>query len=366
MKTKTNGFTDQLILASLTKTSGVGMAQVNKLLAKIDEPCSLVDAKLSDLVDLGLKPAVAAKSTENLKQQVLEKLQAQLDTCQAKVITFIDDAYPLLLKSIQSPPVALYVRGSLESLSHKTIAIVGTRKPSSYARQVVEEWVKQLVANRVTIISGLAYGVDSLAHQACLEACGATLGVLGSGIDSIQPVSSRHLGLKMIKSGGAVVSEYAPGTSAQKQFFPARNRIVAGLSCLTLVVEGSEKSGSLITATFAKESGRLVAGVPGSVNNQMSLAPHKVIQQGAHLVTGVSDILKLLELDSTYKQVRQRAVVFDDTNQEKLYQQLSQEDVLVDELLRSGVVEPLLVVPTLTMMEIKGLVQIRAGKVRRV
>lgn len=212
-----------------------------------------------------------------------------------KKISLQEKEYPQLLKEIYNPPKALYYQGQLSAKEKYPLAVVGTRKMSAYGRRVTEFLVKELVRRGFTIISGLALGIDGIAHQTALKENGRTIAVLGSGLNNIYPFKHKKLAQKIIQSNGLIISEYSPETRPSKWTFPARNRIVAGLSLGTLVIEAPEKSGALITARFALEQGREVFAVPGDINKNNYQGCHKLIKMGAKPVTKPEDILETFD-----------------------------------------------------------------------
>ncbi|MBI1975170.1 MAG: DNA-protecting protein DprA [Parcubacteria group bacterium] len=197
--------------------------------------------------------------------------------------------YPPLLCEIQSPPKILYIHGTLEP-DEDYFAIVGTRKPTAYGREIARLFSEALSRAGFTIVSGLALGIDAVAHKACLEASGRTIGVLGCGIDRIYPEENRRLG-EEVAMHGALISELSPGTPSLPFHFPQRNRIISGLSKGVLVIEAGEKSGALITASYAAEQNREVFAIPGPVTSPMSAGTNALIQQGAKLVRTPEDVL---------------------------------------------------------------------------
>lgn len=210
------------------------------------------------------------------------------------VITLADDDYPPLLRQIIDPPLALFVRGHRELLARDAIAVVGSRRASTYAINAARHLVTPLASDAgLVIVSGLARGVDAAAHEAALDAGGATIAVLGTGIDIVYPRSNRGL-FDRIARDGLVLSEFAPGTPPRAQNFPMRNRVISGLATGTLIVEATSRSGSLITARTAAEQGREVFAVPGSIFSAGSLGTHRLIQHGAKLVHDVNDVLEEL------------------------------------------------------------------------
>jgi len=209
-------------------------------------------------------------------------------------ITIKDKDYPELLKKIYDPPQKLYISGELKKQEKYPLAIVGTRKISYYGQQTTRLFAEALAEAGITIISGLALGIDGLAHQIALEKGTRTIAVLGSGLNVIYPPAHKKLAQKIIKSGGAVISEYSPDTGPTKKTFPARNRIVSGLSLGVLVIEAPKKSGALITARTALEQGREVFVVPGRINDFNSEGCNYLIKMGARLVTDPQEIIETI------------------------------------------------------------------------
>lgn len=214
-----------------------------------------------------------------------------------KKITIKDGRYPKILKEIADPPPALYVRGELRA-EEKCFAIVGTRLCSTYGKQVAMEIAGDLANAGLTIVSGLAPGIDTAAHRAAVELKKRTIAVLGTGVDekSLYPKENIQLARRIIETGGAVISEYPPGTPGSKITFPDRNRIISGLSLGTLVVEAKQKSGALITANYARKQGRKLFAVPGPIHSLNSKGPNALIKGGAVLTESANDILKALKI----------------------------------------------------------------------
>lgn len=208
-----------------------------------------------------------------------------------------DPQYPELLRQIYDPPLALYVRGTLPPTGI-AVAIIGSRQASPYGRSVTQSLVRPLAARGWTIVSGLAYGIDAEAHRAALAVHGRTIAVLGSGVDnaSLYPRAHRTLAQEIVDQGGAVISEFPPGTGARPEQFPQRNRIIAGLSHAVVVVEASETSGALITARAALEENREVLAVPGPITSPLSAGTHRLLKEGAAPACSVEDILEVLAM----------------------------------------------------------------------
>jgi DNA processing protein len=236
------------------------------------------------------------------------------------------------------------------------VAIVGTRRVSAYGRQVTEELGAFLARNGITIVSGLARGVDAIAHQAAIKAGGRTLAVLGCGVDRIYPPENRQLAEKMMSSG-AIISDYAPGTPPDSANFPPRNRIISGLSMAVVVVEAGETSGALITAQFAIDQGREVFAVPGNILALQSKGTNRLIQEGARPLLGAQDVLDVLNLERVTEQRAVRKVLPSDSVERQLMGVLSQEPLHVDEIRNQTGLSIDRVSATLVMMELKGLVR---------
>ena len=208
-----------------------------------------------------------------------------------KTINYNDKAYPALLKDIYGAPKVLYVIGDAEILNNTGIAIVGCRDNTKYGELIAKNLGYNLAKSDVNVISGLAKGIDSFAHIGSIYSKGKTIAVLGNGIDWVYPKENQKIADKIIEFGGCIVSEYAPGTSAERMNFPARNRIISGLSRGVVIVEAKEKSGSLITADFALEQGKEVFAVPGPITSKKSFGTNEIIKNGAIPVTSYKDIL---------------------------------------------------------------------------
>lgn len=270
-----------------------------------------------------------------------------------KKILFSQQEYPQLLKEIYNPPKTIYCQGNLLPQEKYPLAVVGTRKMSAYGRRVTEFLVKELVQQGITIISGLALGIDTVAHQTTLKEKGKTIAVCGNGLNNIYPFKNKGLAEKIIKSGGAVISEYSPETRPSKWTFPARNRIISGLSLGTLVIEAPEKSGALITARFALDQGREVFAVPGSIYQENSQGCHKLIKMGAKPVTCPEDILQSFDFET-----RQQKQIFTDFKEEEIIlEQIKTNPSSIETIIKKTKLEPLKVVSLLTMMEVNGKVK---------
>ncbi|MEK7647401.1 MAG: DNA-processing protein DprA [Patescibacteria group bacterium] len=211
-----------------------------------------------------------------------------------QTVTLADKDYPALLREIPNPPETLSLLGNFRAWNKPAVAIVGTRKATSYGLQAARALGRELASSGITVVSGLALGIDAEAHRGALEANGNTVAVLGSGINMIYPATNRPLAEKIIKQGGAIISEFSPDLPPERWTFPQRNRIIAGLSNVTLVVEAPEKSGALITAYLALEYNREVAALPGEITSLNSQGTNKLIKLGAAIIRNADDVLELL------------------------------------------------------------------------
>jgi DNA processing protein len=286
-------------------------------------------------------------------------LEAELERILSKdiqVLTWESKEYPRRLKEIHQPPPVIYVRGRLALEDEWAVGIVGTRRVTAYGRQMAEELAAYLAGNGITVVSGLARGVDGLAHKAALSAGGRTIAVLGSGVDRIYPPEHRKLA-EEICVNGAVISDYAPGTPPEGVNFPPRNRIISGLSLAVIVVEAGKKSGALITARFAADQGRDVFAVPGNVHAPQSIGTNQLIQEGARPLLKPKDVLEALNLQQIQEYRAARHVIPSDDVEAKLVEILHAEPVHVDELSREAGYSVQRVSAALTMLELKGVVR---------
>jgi len=265
--------------------------------------------------------------------------------------------YPSRLREIDDVPPILYVRGEWAPDDEWSIAVVGTRRATAYGRQAATELTRGLAANSVTVVSGLARGVDTIAHRTALDTGGRTVAVLANGLDTIYPPENRRLADE-IAERGAVVSDYPLGTKPRADFFPRRNRILSGLSLGTLIIEGDYQSGSMITARFALEQNRDVFAVPGSIFSPQSRGPLSLIRDGAMPVTGAEDILEALNLTQIGSQLDfGRAAPPESADEQALMATLTREPLHIDEVVRQSGLAPAIVSGTLALLELKGLVR---------
>lgn len=314
-----------------------------------------------DLTNNGFDPASAQTIIAKIKQSDPSLALAILQKHGLQAITIQDPEYPAQLKEISSPPLILYYKGELPKQSEQLIAVVGTRKPTFYGRQATLGLTKELARAGLTIVSGLALGADTFAHQAALEEGAKTIAILGNGLDTIHPTSNINLAKRILEQGGCVISEFPPGTPPLKQNFPARNRIIAGLSLGVLIAEASEKSGTLITANHALDQNREVFAVPGNIYSPNSSGTNNLLKMGAHVVTSAADILNILNLNTGNNALSNIEIKGDSETEEIILSLLSHEPTPVDELIKSSKLNTSEINSTLTIMEMKGKISNTGG-----
>lgn len=343
------------------RVPGVGPNRFFKLL---EEFGSMKDAWLTEEVKLG--PIIGAKALAGYKT-TRDNWDPDLELKKVehlgfRIFCFNDSDYPVNLKQISDPPPVLYGWGNFEYGDDIAVAIVGTRNPTPMGAFTAKALSSQLCYQGLTIISGMARGIDSEAHRGAIEAKGRTIAVLGSGLDMPYPIENEPL-MEKIADQGVVISEFPLGTEPYAKNFPARNRIISGLSLGVVVVEAAQDSGSLITAGFALEQGRDVFAVPGNIENDRSKGPHKLIRQGAKLVENYQDILSELAIPQLSRAEIQAAdkQMLNELEQ-KIIAVMSREPLHIDQILRLAALAPAQVSSTLTQLEIRGLVKRYPGQ----
>ncbi len=348
---------------AFNRIPGVGAIKIKRL---YDRFGSLALAWQSDPAGLG-RAGLEAKAVESVlaarPRLDPERELAALARQAVRALTVVDPDYPERLRQIYAPPAVLYLRGELLPADELAVAVVGMLRATMYGREAAEALVAELVANSITIVSGLARGIDTVSHRAALQAGGRTVAVLGSGLDVIYPYENKRLA-EEIAERGAVVSEYPLGTKPDAANFPPRNRIISGLSLGTVVVEAGEDSGALITADFALEQNREVLAVPGPIFARTSRGTNRLIQQGAKLVLSAQDVLDELNLASAPQQMEMRELlgaVAANPTEVTLLGILTREPLHIDEVCRQAVLPAAEVLSALAMLELKGAVRQLGG-----
>lgn len=278
---------------ALNMVSGIGPIRYKRLLEKFGSAKEVFHAKERDLLSVeGIGPEMALEISKGAN--LLDRAKREVEIAEKKgikILVFPQDGYPKNLLGIFDPPPVLYVRGQILPSDELAIAVVGTRSATEYGKLVAEKLGSDLARSGITVVSGLARGIDSAAHRGALRAGGRNLAVLACGVDLVYPPGNRDLARRIVENG-ALISEFPLGTNPVKQNFPMRNRIISGLSLGTVVVEAGERSGALITAAFSLDQGREVYAVPGNITSRMSKGTNGLIKRGAKLVEGVEDIIE--------------------------------------------------------------------------
>lgn len=302
---------------------------------------------------------------ENARLEIkIKDYKEKLKQKRASFLAMCDKDYPQLLKSIENPPIVLYIKGNISKIDlNKTIGIVGTRKITSYGTEITKLFSFDLAFSGFTIVSGLAMGVDAVASWSAIEAGGKTVAVLGNGVDLAFPTSNEKLYDNILESGGAIVSEFPLGQNPTIGSFPSRNRIIAGLSLGVLVTEGAEDSGSLITADYAFKFNRKVFAIPGPITSALSRAPLKLIGKGAKLVLSAEDIPKELKVEGSKSKVQIKTNLEAFSKEEiKVVQILENENLNFDEIAKKIAIDSSKLGSILSFMEINGVIINKSGK----
>lgn len=268
--------------------------------------------------------------------------------------------YPALLKEIKNYPKELYYIGDIRLLEKRCVSIVGSRNTNQYGRGTAVDLAARLAERDIVVVSGMARGIDTCAHRGALKVGGKTIAVLGCGVDICYPTENREL-KKKIEENGLIVSEYPPGTDPKTYYFPQRNRIISGLSEMTIVVQARNESGSLITAELAAAQGREVCAVPGNIDSQYSLGGNKLIKDGAHPITTIGDVLEIMDLDEIDEKTVEK--LLSDTEKMIFRAVADKGETTVDELCVVLDKPPAYVSSIVTVMEIKGVVFTALGKI---
>lgn len=335
---------------------GIGSVKTRLLLEKFTSLENAWKAESSAFSELGFSQRLVENFTAKRKQLDLEEIWDRIQEKGIDVLTWEDKAYPKKLLEVDQPPPVLYTKGKIKGEDDWAIAIVGTRRMTVYGRQVTQDLATVLASKGVTVVSGLARGIDAIAHTAAMDAGGRTLAVLGCGVDVVYPPENRKIFERMVESG-ALVSEYPPGSAPESTNFPPRNRIISGLSQAVVVVEAGETSGALITASFAANQGREVFAVPGNILAPQSMGCNRLIRDGARILLNPNDVLETLNLGPVTEYKQARLLMPADEVEAQMLKILDDESLPIDEIqIRTGL--PIdKVSASLVMMELKGMVK---------
>lgn len=347
---------DRKYWVGFSRVAGIGPARLAGLLERFGSAERAWNASRGELQSARLptKPL-------NALLQAREQLDLDLELRRVEesgffVLTWSDEGYPDRLRETASPPPVLYLWGELDPADQWAVGVVGTRAMTSYGRAVAEELGRELGASGITLVSGMARGIDGAAHKAALEAGGRTLAVLGSGLDVIYPPEHRGLA-EQIAAQGAVITDYPLGTKPEPGNFPPRNRIISGLSLAVVVVEAGANSGALITANFAAEQGRDVFAVPGNINLPSSEGSNRLIRDGAHPLLNPEDVLEALNLELAVRQEIVQQALPEDPTERRLLETLSKEPTHIDDLGAQIGLPSSELAAALALLELKGQVR---------
>lgn len=358
------------LLSLLNDVEGIGPQKILSLFSKFQSFEKILSADLLTLIKVdGINKTLAGKilAKKNLKTNYREKLVSTLDQLEkinGNILTFWDDEYPFLLKNIYYPPIILYTIGKFAEVDKQSIAIVGTRNPSLYGKLAAEKFCDDLVSKGITVVSGLARGIDSIVHNTAIKNSGRTIAVIGSGLDVIYPPENNKLFWEIAEKG-IIVSEYELGTKPDAQNFPKRNRIISGLSLGTLIVETKLNGGAMQTAAYAIDQNREVFAVPGNFNVSQAEGPNKLIQRNeAKLVTCADDIIDELQLSDERKNKKEiskqsfELTLFEN----KLLTIINNDPIHIDDLAFKASMTTSDCLVNLLTLEFKGLVKQLPGK----
>jgi DNA processing protein len=341
---------------ALNRVKQIGSVRFKALIESFGNAKSAWEASESALRATGLGPKIVSNLIKLRETYDFDSLITDLKVHNVRAITWEDADYPNRLREINQSPPVIYLRGDLIDKDDWAIAVVGTRKMTRYGHQIADELGIYLASQGITVVSGLAHGIDAATQQAAIQAGGRSIAVLAHGLDNIYPSRNQQLGLS-IEKNGALVSDYALGTPADASNFPPRNRIIAALARATVVIEAGQRSGALITARFAVEQGRDVFAVPGSIYGDQSKGPNQLIRDGAHPLLHFDQLLEALDLEFMQQQQSARKSLPKDAIQAKLYGIMSPEPMHVNEIGNLAEMPIDKVSSALALMELKGMVR---------
>jgi DNA processing protein len=349
-------------LLALHSVDGLGPIRLKRIIDFFQDPKLAWQASSSDLLKLSI-PRNVVESLESLRKHFdIDEFFEKLEKLGISYLTLFDSSYPKRLREIYDPPLVIYYKGEILPGDYQAIGIVGTRKVTGYGKTVTEKFSMDLAQKGLTIVSGLARGVDTVAHKAAIAGHGRTIAVLGGGLNKIFPPENKSLALEIASGNGAVLSEFPPDYPSVAGNFPARNRIISGLSMAVLVTEAAEDSGSLITARYALEQGREVFAVPGPITSSLSKGPADLIRDGARLTFSVDDILEELGITSAQSaKLKVQSLTSLSEFENKILECLSNENKHVDEVCRELKKSISEVSSALLKMEILGLIKNLGG-----
>jgi DNA processing protein len=362
---------DKKYWVALNLIPGIGQVLSHRLIEYFGDPKKIFSSSPKELARIeGIGPKLAQELTFFKWEETIAKELRQIENRGIKILHIKDENYPTSLRNIPTPPILLYVLGDIREMDQTALAIVGSRSPTPYGKWVADGLGRALAETGFTIVSGMARGIDSIAHRAALAAGGKTIAVLGSGLEIIYPPENKGL-MQKIPESGAVVSEFPLFTKPEKLNFPIRNRIISGLSLGVIVIEAAANSGSLITATHALEQDREVFAVPGNIQSPKSKGSNRLIKKGAKLVEDIEDVLEELPMTITEKLKEKKNSPEEkkteelDHEEKLVYSLISAEGADIDYLVNQSRLPANRIASLLIMLELKGLTRQAMGKIFR-
>ncbi len=346
-------------LLAILRYPKIGATRLKKLLNYFPTSKEAFNAHISELIEAGLDQKIAEEFDIKRKSISPDKELELFQKEKLNILVYQDKNYPEILNQSFNSPAILFYRGNIDLLRSNSIAVVGTRKYSNYGKQVLPEIIKPLVKHNLTIVSGLALGIDTLAHSNALNYNGKTIAVLGSSLDkaNIYPTSNRYLADKILDQEGLLISEYPINTIPMKHHFPTRNRIISGLSLGTLVIEAGESSGALITAKYALEQNREVFAIPGPIQVETSKGTNNLIKQGAKPVCTVEDIFEELNIEKIEEYSENKKVLPSSPIEKKIIEILNSDPKHIDKIVKLTNLSPSEINSNLIIMEMKGMIK---------
>lgn len=346
---------DYLDIIRLHSVKGIGDTSLQQVLQKGIQIKEII-AEVKRGRFFSIRPAQAFQLMNEMQaEKILEMIQRE----QVEVLVYGYPGYPQSLMEIEAPPPILYVKGHRGALDAQSLAIIGTRRYSAYGEQVIQRFLPALISHQIVVVSGLAIGIDTLAHQTTVDHHGVTVGVLGSGIDIVAPIQNQRLGAEIIQAKGCLISEFPVGTAPATYTFPRRNRLIAGLAQAVLVVEAGIKSGTHITVNYCLEMGKEVYVIPGSIFNHASQGTNHLIKLGARMVTEPAEVVAdfgLTDNRESSSTLRQ-SYHFSNKVEEAIFGMLAAQPKYIDEICSEVAEQPERILMELTNMELKGYVQ---------
>ncbi len=353
----------QELVLSLASVEKIGPVKLKTLLGQVTDPLELIDWDIARYCAVpGINERLAVQIKQNLNLDTGRKYIEWAEKNGFSVLTLADSDYPGSLRKIYDPPPFLFLKGKYLATDQKSVAIVGSRNASEYGRTTATKLAMELARNGITVVSGMAIGVDSSAHRGALAAGGRTLAVLGSGVDVIYPRSNKRL-YQEVSEQGAVISEFLPGVGPNPPHFPRRNRVISGLSQAIIVVEAGQKSGALLTADIALSQERTIFAIPGQLTSKNSAGTNELIKAGAHLLSSIDDIFSVLpELKNDYIIPQRRVEVELEDGEGIIYNLLSETPRQFDSVVRECGFMVNDVTSYLLSLELRGLIRQLSGK----